>query len=67
MKYRVMQESHRLLIFFVSVFILSPKKMCKKQCLKKEQKKNLKGWTDSGRERILSKYILQYSDSIELG
>ncbi len=41
--------------------------MGKKQCLKKEQKKNLKGWADGGHERILSKYILQYSDSIELG
>ncbi|KAK0449343.1 hypothetical protein EV421DRAFT_1732615 [Armillaria borealis] len=41
--------------------------MGKKQCLKKEQRKNLKGWADRGRERILSKHVLPYSDCLERG
>ncbi|KAK0421785.1 hypothetical protein EV421DRAFT_1746086 [Armillaria borealis] len=41
--------------------------MGKKQCLKKEQRKNLEGWADGGRERILSKHVLPYSDCLERG
>ncbi|KAK0437896.1 hypothetical protein EV421DRAFT_1738840 [Armillaria borealis] len=41
--------------------------MGKKQRLKKEERKNLKGWAEGGRERILSKHVLPYSDCLELG
>ncbi len=41
--------------------------MGKKQRLKKEERKNLKGWAEGGCERILSKHVLPYSDCLELG
>ncbi len=41
--------------------------MGKKQCLKKEECKNLKGWAEGMQEAILGKHVLPYTNSLELG
>lgn len=41
--------------------------MGKKAHLKKEERKNLKGWAEGGHKQILSKHVLTYSDCLELG